>query len=304
MKAPLHLLIAALAGAILLPDAARADSPAATLAPSPWIALARGRIEPAGGIIQVASARDGLVKSLLVSEGDHVTQGQPLVQLTDDDARLNLALAQREAAQAGAALTPFQLREAAARREVQRLAPLVADQLANAADLDRAREQEALAKSGLDEARAASDAARARLDIARHEVDARIVRAPVAGRILRCLVKPGEGVSTQLPSTLFWLAPHGPLTVVAQLDEPSARLIKAGDQAEIVPDSSNDRVATARVQSVGLVFGPRRPATDDPAERQDLRVVDCRLTIEGHPDGLLIGERVVVRFLRAGSSAR
>ena len=304
MKAPTPLLLAALAGALLSAPPARAESPAAALAPSPWVTLARGRVEPTGGIIQVASARDGLVKAVLVSEGDHVTQGQALVQLGDDDARLNLALAGRESAQAEAALAPLQLREAAARREVERLTPLVADQLANAADLDRAREQEALAKAGLDEARAACDAAKARLDIARHEVDARIVRAPVAGRILRCLVKPGEGVSTQLPSTLFWLAPDGPLTVVAQLDEPSSRLVRPGDQAEIVPDSSNDRVATARVQSVGLVFGPRRPATDDPAERQDLRVVDCRLTIEGHPDGLMIGERVVVRFLRAGSPAR
>lgn len=298
------LLLASLLACPAPAHAADASDSSSPQLQSPWTALARGRVEPTGGIVQVAASRDGIVQSMLVSEGQHVTQGQPLARLSDADARLNLSLAQSELSQAQAALAPLSLREAAAQHEIARLAPLVSEQLANAADLDQAREREALIKAEFEQAQRACETAQARLAIARHEVDARTILAPAAGRILRCLVKAGEGVSTQSPSPLFWLAPDGPLTVRAQLDEQSAHLVTPGESAQIVPDSSNTSVATARVLSVGLAFGPRRPATDDPAERQDLRVVDCLLVVDGPAPDLMIGQRVVVRFLKSSAAVK
>jgi multidrug resistance efflux pump len=150
----------------------------------------------------------------------------------------------------------------------------------------------------------AEDTARAQLALAQYEVDARAVRAPIAGRIIRRLASPGEGTSTAPVTPLFWLAPDGPRIVRAQLDEDSVLLVAPGQLAEVVTESAASRVISARVQRVGLYFGPKRPATDDPAERQDMRVVDCVLVLEDATPPLLIGQRVLVRFLSPDKSAR
>lgn len=49
---------------------------------------ALGRVEPAGGVINVAASEQGVVKELLVEEGDKVTQGQPVAYLDLYDVRL------------------------------------------------------------------------------------------------------------------------------------------------------------------------------------------------------------------------
>jgi HlyD family secretion protein len=264
---------------------------------SPWIALARGRVEPPGGIIQIAASRDGIVKEVFAREGDQVVKNQVLATLDDGTVRLNLALAKRERARAHAALLPLQIRQAAAERECRRLEALVAGRLANAQDLDQARDQVAILKAEIAQASAGEDAAQVQVDLAQHEVEARVVRAPADGMIVRRLASPGEGASTQQVTPLFWLAPNGPRVVIAQLDVDAVRLVATGDSAEVVTEATPAQVIKAKVQKIGVLFGPRRPSTDDPAERQDVRVVDCTLVVEnGAP--LLIGQRVVVRFLR------
>ena len=55
----------------------------------------------------------------------------------------------------------------------------------------------------------------------------------------------------------------------------------------------------ATVLRLGLVVGQRTP-TDDPNERQDNRVVECVLAIDAPL--LLIGQRVIVRFVKPGQS--
>jgi multidrug resistance efflux pump len=245
----------------------------------------------------VAASRDGIVKEVLAREGEQVVKGQVLATLDDGIARLNLALAKREQARAHAALLPLQIRQAAAEREFRRLEALVSGKLANDQDLDQARDQVAILKAEIVLAAAGEDAARVQVDLAQHEVEARIVRAPTAGLIVRRLASPGEGSSTQEVTPLFWLAPNGPRVVIAQLDVDSVHLVTAGEAAEVVTDATPAQVFKAKVQRVGVLFGPRRPSTDDPAERQDVRVVDCTLVLE-NGDPLLIGQRVVVRFLR------
>ncbi len=271
---------------------------------APWVALARGRVEPPGGVIQVAAGRDGIVQELRVNEGDRVAKGAVLAALNDDGARLSLVLAQRQLAQAHAALGPLLIRRAAAVREVGRLEQLVAQQLANGQDLDEARDRVAEVEADITQGTAAEETARAGLDLARAEVEARVIRAPVDGQIIRRLASAGEGTSTATVSPLFWLAPDGPRVVRAQVDEDSVSLVAPGQHAEVVAESAGGMVLHARVQTVGLFFGPRRSPTDDPAERQDVRVVDCTLVFEDANPAVLVGQRVLVRFLRTGQARR
>ena len=279
---------------------ARAAEPGAR----PWVALARGRVEPQGGIFQVAATGSGIVKAIDAHEGDRVAAGQPLATLRDDAAQLELALAQARVTEARAASEPLTIRLAAARREVDRLTRLVGGQLANGQDLDQARDLVAELGAEIARTEAAVTVANAQVDLARHAVAACVVRAPVAGQVLRRLVSPGEAVGTDGSPAMFWLAPDGPRTVVAELDENTAPLIRTGEHAEIVTDAAKPTTFRATVRRVGLLYGPRRPVTDDPAQQQDVRVVDCLLVLDEPNPPLLIGQRVVVRFLQSDRNSR
>lgn len=270
----------------------------------PWVALARGRVEPQGGIIQVAAPGPGIVKAIDVHEGDRIAAGQALATLRDETAQLNLTLAGARVAEVRAAAKPLAIRLAAARREADRLTRLVAGQLANQQDLDQARDLVAELGAEIARTEAAVAVARDQAALARSAVAACVVRAPVAGQVIRRLVSPGEAVGTDASPVMFWLAPDGPRTVVAELDEDSAPLIRPGERAEVVTDATKPQTFPATVRRVGLLYGPRRPVTDDPAQQQDVRVVDCLLTLDTAHPPLLIGQRVVVRFLRLDQNSR
>jgi HlyD family secretion protein len=52
---------------------------------------------------------------------------------------------------------------------------------------------------------------------------------------------------------------------------------------------------------ISAVFGARRLQSDDPSERKDERVVEVVVSATDAP--LLIGQRVLVRFLKPASRA-
>ena len=79
----------AVAGGVVLNSQAKAQKAqaakvAAAKAPkSPFVAIANGKADVEGGMIQVAARRAGIVRQVQVSEGDRVTPGQ--VQGPHDD---------------------------------------------------------------------------------------------------------------------------------------------------------------------------------------------------------------------------
>ena len=60
---------------------------------SPYSAIANGKIDIEGGIIQIAARRGGVVREVLVQEGDLVKAGQILARQEDDEPRLALQTA-------------------------------------------------------------------------------------------------------------------------------------------------------------------------------------------------------------------
>ena len=61
---------------------------------SPYAAIANGKVDVEGGIIQIAARRGGIVRDVLVQEGDRVVAGQILARQEDDEARLAVQSAQ------------------------------------------------------------------------------------------------------------------------------------------------------------------------------------------------------------------
>jgi multidrug resistance efflux pump len=265
---------------------------------SPYVATARGRVDVEPGIILLAARRDGIVKTVYVEEGERVEAGQALARLDDTLAWLKLDLAHKETAQARAALTVLAARARAARREQERLSALVPEQAAASAELDAAQDTVAVIRGETAAAHARLEAAQARERSAEYEIEQHVVRAPAAGHVVRRQVRPGNGVSTLNVTPLFWFAPDLPRIVRAEVEEDFIGAIVSGMPAEIVVPGKSDQVISARVQRLGLLFGPKRPVTDDPYERADARVVEVIVAPEAKT-ALVLSQRVLVRFKRS-----
>lgn len=74
---------------------------------TPYAAIAAGKVDIEGGLVDIAARAPGVVKEVFVQEGDLVKAGQILARQEDDDARLSrnrvsAELAQAEAQDSGA----------------------------------------------------------------------------------------------------------------------------------------------------------------------------------------------------------
>jgi HlyD family secretion protein len=279
-----------------------ADEKAAANAPaSPYAAVANGKADVEGGIIQVAARRGGVVREVYVQEGDRVVAGQILARQEDDEARLAYQRAQAEVAQAEAQLAQIRVDISSSRRELERLSALVDSNFVAAQRIDQARDAVAAAEARLQSQQAVVQTARARLAEAAYNLELTVIRAPMSGRIVRRYANPGAGASTLNVSTMFDLEPDAPRIVRAEIVESDIPNITIGQQVEISPEGDPSKVYVGTVLRRAAVFGARKLASDDPSQRSDERVVEVVVAYDEAP--LLIGQRVLVKFMKPGETA-
>ncbi len=258
-----------------------------------FVASAKGRIDIEGGVIKLAARRDGIVKKVLVEEGESVKSGQLLAVLDDEQVRLAAKLARAETEQARQALPMLVIQLAAGEREESRLKPLAPDQLVSKQEIDQARDQVKLAKAEISASQAALQVASRRLEVAQFEIEQHTVRAPLNGQIVRRQARPGDGVSTLNVTPMFVFAPDAPRIVRAELEERFLSVVKPGQSAQVILEADERQVFRAKVIRLARVVG-MRTSSDDPSEKQDAKVAECVLSIDAPT--LLIGQRVIVRF--------
>jgi HlyD family secretion protein len=274
---------------------------AATKVESPYAAIANGRVDVEGGLIQIAARRGGVVRDVLVQEGDRVTAGQILARQEDDEPRLAVQRAQAEVAQAQSQLAAIRVDINTAQREHDRLARLVDTNFVAAARMDQARDAISTAQARLASQQASVQTARARLNEAAYNLELTVIRAPMAGRIVRRYANPGAGASTLNVSTMFDLEPDAPRIVRAEIVESDIPNIAAEQAVEITPEGDPSKVYVGAVIRRAAVFGARKLASDDPSQRTDERVVEVVVSANDAP--LLIGQRVLVKFMKPGETA-
>lgn len=268
---------------------------------TPYAAIANGKADVEGGVIQVAARRGGVVREVLVQEGDLVRRGQVLARQEDDEPRLAVQRATAEVAQARSALTMTQVQLTTATREYERLETLKDRNFIAGQRLDAARDKIAEANATLAAQRAAVETAAARLNEARYDQELTVIRAPTDGRIVRRYANPGSGASTLNVSTMFDLEPNAPRIVRAEIAEAALPSVDVGQAVEIVPEADDTKVYVGKVLRRSAMFGARKLQSDDPSERTDERVVEVVVAAEGAP--LLIGQRVLVKFMKPGQVA-
>jgi len=268
---------------------------------SPYSAIANGKIDIEGGIIQIAARRGGVVRDVLVQEGDMVTAGQILARQEDDEPRLSLQTAAADLAQAESQLRLINVDIAAAQREYDRLSKLVATNFVAAQRMDQARDAIAQAQARLASQQAAVQTARARRDQAAYNVELTVIRSPADGRIVRRYANPGAGASTLNVSNMFDLEPAAPRIARAEIVEADIPNVSVDQAVEITPEGDPTKVYVGKVLRRAAVFGARKLASDDPSQRTDERVVEVVVAVNDAP--LLIGQSVLVKFMKPGETA-
>jgi HlyD family secretion protein len=269
--------------------------------PSPYAAIANGKADVEGGIIQVAARRQGIVRDVMVQEGDDVVTGQALAKQEDDDARLaaDTATASLNSARAQLALYQVQLRTS--QREYKRLQNLSASNFVAGQRLDAAQDQIATATANIQAQQAAIQVATAQLAQSRYNQELTVIRAPADGRIARRYANPGAGASTLNVTPMFDLEPRTARIVRAEIVEADIPNVALGQEVEIQPEGDPTKTYVGKVLRRAAVYGARKLASDDPSQRSDDRVVEVVVSADGAP--ILVGQRVLVKFMKPGQKA-
>jgi HlyD family secretion protein len=282
--------------------AQEAKAAAASAPKSPFVAVANGKADVEGGVIQVAARTSGVIKEVLVQEGDDVVKGQVLARLEDEQPRLQADSAAADMRQAQAQIPVLEVQLSTAKRELTRLQSLVATNFVAGQKIDQAQDAVRQAQASIEAQQAAIGASKAKYNQARYNQELTIIRAPADGRIVRRYANPGAGASTLNVSNMFDLEPKADRIVRAEISESALPFVVIGQTVQLSPESDPSKVVPGKVLRRAAVFGARKLQSDDPTERSDERVVEVVVGTGGSP--FLIGQRVLVKFMRTQQQAQ
>jgi HlyD family secretion protein len=331
------LLALPLAGGVYLWSGHRTPDASAETAivTRPAVLVAPGRVEPVRDPVKLAFEAQGRIVEILVDEGDTVTAGQVIARLDDRLATARVAAAHAQLAQARARHLqarrgPRREDVAAARAEADAAAAAaahrgaeqvrsaqlgkagaVADAIVDADDAAArvaaaqasaaTARYESLAKGTraeqIDDAAAAVALAQAELDAARVALDQLVLRAPIAGVVLRRTAEVGALVTLMQPQPIVTLADLSQLEVRAEIDEADVAAIRVGLPAYATADAFGDRRFPIRVARITRELGRKTARDDDPRARVDTRVLEVIARFDGGPGAALpIGLRMNVHI--------
>ncbi len=295
---PARLALGILATACMLTACnGRTQRADATATADPDIAVARGRIDIEGGLLVLASPRDGILDRVAVHEGDEVKQGQVLATLDTHSARLAVDAARVQLEQAKVQLALDAVKHSGAKRRADRLVAAAAAGAGDGQSADDARDASAQLSAEHDSNRAAADMAALKLTEAKYELAQRTLLSPVAGTVVRVSAQLGTSVSPN-SGALFTLLPDTPRIVRAELNESFVTAIRPVAIAEVATsDNAKGGRRRAHVVRIGQVYGPM-PNEGDASVRDSARTVECVLAFDQPQAELRIGQRVIVHFPR------
>ena len=259
----------------------------AAVPPSPYASIANGKVDIEGGVVEVAARRFGVIKDVLVHEGDVVRKGQILARQDDRDSILAIDSARAAVAQAQSQVALTDVNIKTAHREYERLKRLAASNV--------------VAQQQLDQAGDAVATAQAQLGQAEYNEELTIIRAPMDGKIIRRYANPGAGASTLNVSTMFDLEPAIPHIICSEIVESSIPDVRVGQEAELIPEADPAKLSVGHVIRIAATFGARKLKSDSANEASDERVIEVVVSANDTP--YLIGQRVLVKFMKPGEHA-
>jgi HlyD family secretion protein len=294
-----------------------------------------GIVEPAQRETRVAAQVTAIVKQVLVKEAQTVKAGDLLVQLENGVELAQLQSAEAEASAERASLTrtlkglrvedrdavDADAQAAKARAELSQGVLSRTEQLAKSGaatpdELERARRQAqqdaAALKANEARLRAAEAgsrgediafqrarvlAAEAKVAQAKAQVERLAVRAPIDGEVLQVKVREGELYTFQGSEPLVVMGDTRQLRLRMDVDERDIARVALGAQAWATADAFGTQRFPGRVVEIGRRFGRKNVRTDDPIERNDTKILEVVIQLDGN-ERLVPGQRVTC-FVKA-----
>lgn len=308
---------------------------------TPAVLAAQGRVEGREETVSLGSSAEGVVKEVLVQDGQEVTKGSVLAIIDCDDigAEIELAKAQAESArQARIRLLRGhrdEERKAAAQETAAAKAILTEAQehlehsdtlyqqdaisrdvfeeakrdleVANANYEKALAEQELVNAQPLPEeiARADSEvvAAERNIAVATDKLEKCTVRAPISGTVLKVMTRAGESYSSLLPHPLLTLADESVRRVRAEVDERDIGKVRLGQTSIVTADGFPGQSFNGRVVQIYAAMKPKSVLSDDPSQKVDRDVLDVIVELEPSAQQLPLGLRVTAQMTGLTSSS-
>lgn len=287
---------------------------------------ATGVVEPASEVLTVTPDIDGVVAKVFVKAGDRVSAGDLLFILDDGRAfadvrraearlartRAEIGLRQAEAKAAHARAEAARLEAARLRSSVERFRPLAGDAISEeqfdqmSADAEAAAFAWRSAREGAVAADATAAAASQEAAVAEAEVtEAKaahaqtILRAPVAGSVLRVDARAGEAVRAgdAAPPSVA-VGDIDTLHLRVEIDEANAPFFSPRANAEAaLRGAPGERIALSLI-SADAMLKPRASFRDASVEPVDSRVLEVRYAISAPGVRLYSGQLLDVYIER------
>lgn len=201
-------------------------------------------------LVQMGSPAPGVIERILVDRGDYVRQGQPVVQLSANVERANLALARQRAEQAGELAAADGARELA-EREASRADELFRKNFVSGTYRDKQLAEVKVATGRSDEAREKRALAARELELATAQLDQRTLRAPITGVVIERYLALGEYIDQK---SVLRIAQIDPLRVDVLVPAVAFGQVRAGMTGTVTPELIERRALTATVKTVDRVI--------------------------------------------------
>lgn len=207
-------------------------------------------IEPSA-TISVVAADTGLVREVLVRQGDYVRKGDILIHLNDDVQRMQVELNQIQAS-SDVDIRAAQERLTLRQKEFIRANELAQRNIAAQIRVEETAIEVSLAEMALEQTQIAQSLARVQLEQSQKLLERRTVRSLVEGVVRNVQADPGEYASEQYE--LMTIAQVDPLWIRTFLPVELYEALEIGAHYKVSQDQTISGDLVARLVSVDRVF--------------------------------------------------
>ena len=281
------------AGAVFVfGDRGGASADAAQMLPAPrtpYAAVTAGVVDVEGGVIEVAARSGGTFRSVFVEAGETVVAGQVLAEQIDDTEQIALRDQRAALETAGLNLETAVNRLEIERRGLERARIQYEADALSEQEFDRAQDSVVSAEISVRTQEIALMRAQTNVENAEADLELRKIRAPVDGRIVEVLVRPGVGASTTQVSSAFLMVPDAPRIVTTMISEETLQSVFNGQAVQIASAFNPAERFDGRVRRISELF-------QSAENQQGAPQLAVEIIAEDLP--LRIGQRVTVRFMK------
>lgn len=214
--------------------------------------LATGRLD-AIERVNVGAQVSGLVKSLKVKVGDHVTKGQPVAEIEDLLQHNDLRTAEASLDEINADITAKQAELKKAELKFERQRKMFDQRVISREEYENAEAELAIAQAQLNSLNARRVQAQISVDKKKVDLSYTRVVAPMDGIVIAVVTQQGQTVnSSQSAPTIIKLARLDMMTIKAQISEADITRIRPGQKAWFTIFSEPEHHYDATLRTVEL----------------------------------------------------